>query len=154
MFGGIKCSSRFQGKQQVIMDRTGQKNRRRWIKYWRGVIAYCVQLINWWTTAPKQQQLVTLDSMSWIIYRISSSSPTVSFVPTSFCFPRVVTRFKFFPPSDVILILRWKHGIAASLAYVSLDSDNSLVHPYPSWEANTLPVNKSKGEQVQVANKV
>lgn len=42
---------------------------------------------------------------------------------------------------------RWKHGIAASLAYVSLDNDTSLVYPYPSWEANTLPVNKSIGKK-------
>lgn len=39
---------------------------------------------------------------------------------------------------------RWKSGVAASLAYVSLDNETSPVfHPYPSWEANTLPVNRS-----------
>lgn len=44
----------------------------------------------------------------------------------------------------MLLIRRWKHGIAASLGYVSLDNDtSSLVHPYPTWEANTLPVNRS-----------
>lgn len=38
-------------------------------------------------------------------------------------------------------MLRWKSGVAASLNYVTISDEKSpILHPYPSWDANTLPL--------------
>lgn len=37
-------------------------------------------------------------------------------------------------------IFSWKSGVASSLNYIKLDDEKSpILHPYPNWEANTLP---------------
>lgn len=49
----------------------------------------------------------------------------------------------------IIIIIRWKAGVAASLNYLPLNVNNktaSLI-PYPDWKANTLPEGESKPEQ-------
>lgn len=39
-----------------------------------------------------------------------------------------------------ITVPRWKAGVASSLNYIDLSDEQSpKFHPYPSWEANTLP---------------
>ncbi|KAJ6649551.1 Protein yellow [Pseudolycoriella hygida] len=39
-----------------------------------------------------------------------------------------------------ITVPRWKSGVASSLNYVTIsDEKTPILHPYPSWEANTLP---------------
>lgn len=38
-------------------------------------------------------------------------------------------------------LLRWKSGVASSLNYITISDEKSpVLHPYPSWEANELPV--------------
>lgn len=41
-----------------------------------------------------------------------------------------------------VTVPRWKAGVAASLNYVDLNSEEKSpkLRPYPSWEANTLPI--------------
>jgi len=41
-----------------------------------------------------------------------------------------------------ITVPRWKSGVAASLNYLTISDEKSpILHPYPSWDANTLPDN-------------
>jgi Major royal jelly protein len=41
---------------------------------------------------------------------------------------------------SLIICFSWKSGVASSLNYIKLDDEKSpILHPYPSWEANTLP---------------
>lgn len=38
---------------------------------------------------------------------------------------------------------RWKSGVASSLNYVTISDEKSpVLHPYPSWKANTLPADQ------------
>jgi len=41
-----------------------------------------------------------------------------------------------------VTVPRWKAGVAASLNYINLDTaeKSPKLHPYPSWEANALPI--------------
>lgn len=47
-----------------------------------------------------------------------------------------------------ITVPRWKSGIAATLNYIDLNTaeKSPQLHPYPSWEANTLPIEISPQE--------
>lgn len=40
---------------------------------------------------------------------------------------------------NIVFLLRWKAGVAASLNYLTISDEKSpVLTPYPSWEANTL----------------
>lgn len=40
------------------------------------------------------------------------------------------------------IYVRWKSGVTASLNYIKISDEQSpVLHPYPSWEANTLEIN-------------
>ena len=46
-------------------------------------------------------------------------------------------------------VFRWKGGVASSLNYVEISDEKSpILHPYPTWEANELPMEAevNKGE--------
>ena len=44
---------------------------------------------------------------------------------------------------SIISLFRWKSGVASSLNYITISDEKSpVLHPYPSWEANELPVDK------------
>uniref|UniRef100_A0A1I8PA66 Protein yellow n=1 Tax=Stomoxys calcitrans TaxID=35570 RepID=A0A1I8PA66_STOCA len=48
-----------------------------------------------------------------------------------------------------ITVPRWKSGVAASLNYVDLNSNDKSpkLRPYPSWEANKVPMDKCENER-------
>lgn len=45
-----------------------------------------------------------------------------------------------------VTVPRWKGGVASSLNYIQLPADEKspVLHPYPSWSANTLPIEVTK----------
>lgn len=47
---------------------------------------------------------------------------------------------------------RWKAGVGSSLNYLYVNDPNKspLLIPYPNWEANTLPVNRTKARDDQI----
>lgn len=48
-----------------------------------------------------------------------------------------------------ILLFRWRSGVASSLNYVKLSSQQTspLLIPYPSWDANTIEGDVTQGPE-------
>lgn len=44
----------------------------------------------------------------------------------------------------ILCVFRWKSGVASSLNYITISDEKSpILHPYPNWELNTLPVSET-----------
>lgn len=51
-----------------------------------------------------------------------------------------------------ITVPRWKSGVASSLNYVTISDEKSpILHPYPSWDANTLPDDAQRSDSEATA---